>query len=520
MKKKFLLLSVLPLLAMSSLTSCDALKRRGNGSKVQLNISCFDGGYGIGWLEEMADVFETIYPDVKVNIKTFLNYSNIEAMLSANIYECDLLVSITNNTYGGVKGYFLPINDVLESKASENETQTIAEKMGIIADSEYIDFNNEQNAYQIPVHLGTTGIYYNKSSLDEIYPGGYTLPVTTDEMLAMMDDIKTKEIGWGHVYTTSTDAEYAIYLRDILQAQYMGLEAFNNYYDGKYEKDGQYIFADDMTDMVNKWHDARMSSLQFLSTIYNLDNGYAPRSLKQMDFSLAQAYFWGVTSKPDYKPTAFMINGDWLYNEVEYLQEYKVRDIRPMRAPINSALTNLLSSISDDAQLAECVRYIDNVLEGKEVSKPSYLSDADLQRLTEARTMVWTTHNQSTASIPFNSRCPDEAKDFLRFIASDDGCSVYSTNLQGKSSLYNKDISNASKQNEYTKALNKISKNMIAITQRNTVLSCIGGLSLFGYLYFSKDLCNGVTAESIVQKYESEIINAWPEMKIKCGYGN
>ena len=516
MKKRYLVLSFLSAFLLSS---CSGLNKKGSGDIVHLNISTFDGGFGSNWLEDMADAFEGVYPNVKINIKTFLNYSNIEAMLSADIYECDLLVSITNNTRGGVNGLFLPLNDVLESKANETETKTIGEKMGEISESEYIVFNNEKNAYQMPIHLGTTGMYYNKSSLDSMYPSGYQLPVTTDEMVAMCDDIKNNDLGWGLVYTTETDAEYAIYMRDILQSQYMGLEAFNNYYDGKYEKDGEYVFADDMQDMVDKWHEARLSSLEFLTKLYNLDNGYAPKSVKQMDFSLAQAYFWGVTSYADYKPTAFMINGDWLYNEVEYLQEYKVRDIRPMRAPINSAIIDNLSSITSDAQLAECIRYIDGVLENKVSEKPKYISDSDLVRLTEARKMVWTTHNQSTASIPFNSKCPDEAKEFLRFIASDDGCSIYSTNLQGKSSLYNKDIVDVSKQNEYTKSLNKITSNMIAITQRNTALGCIGGLSLFGYLYFSKDLSNGVTAESILSKFENEIVASWPEIKTRSGYG-
>ena len=489
-----------------------------NEKTTMLKISYFDGGNGDVWLRTIADAFETVYPDVKVDTGSFLNYSNIESMLSAGIYQCDLLCSITDNTTGGNKGYFISLNDVMDNPVSEEEQFTVREKLGAISDASDFTFNGVTNTYQMPSHLGATSLCYNKSSLDYLFPSGYELPVTTKGLIKMCNDIKNTEKGWGLVYTLDSDAEYAIYLRDILTAQYMGYENFKLYYEGSYKNaNGEVKFASDVSDLNNYWHEARRSALEVCSTLYNVRNGYVPTSVKQMDFSKAQAYFWGVTSQVDYMPTAFMVNGDWLYSEVEYLNENKASDIRMMRVPINSEIINVLDTVNSEEKLVECVKYVDSQIEGEAAERPAYLSEKDYQRLLEARKMIWTTHCQQTFSIPYNSKCIDIAKEFLRFVASDEGCYLYSSSLQGRYSPYSRSVVDTKKLNNFTKSLNHILDNMIAVTQQHTLISTIGGLSFFGAHYFSRNLSQGVAPAEILSDFETGLVNNWESMKKSCG---
>lgn len=524
MKKTFSLIMVvlMVLIAVLSLCACNgdggvSFGKKNKHDENALLIQAFDGGYGLDYLEAIAEAYTNIY-GVPVEIEPIYDYTLPVNKIQGEIYVADLLFNVTNNTKDGSKGLYLNLDDVYASTPTEGETQTVAQKLGNKAS----DYLYEGHYYEMPHAMGYTGLFYNKTSLDTIYQGStYTLPVTTDELIAMCNEIKAKGTGWGFVHTNANNAEYYTYLRDILIEQYMGYEAYQHYFEGEYlNSQGEWVFADDYADLANAWKDARLSALEVCSTIVNYDNGYTPKSCKMMDFNEAQAYFWGVTSKTDKRPVAFMMNGDWLYNEIKSMAGAKAADIRMMRVPINSAIINVLESVSNDTQLAECVRYADSVIDGKGgVQRPSYISDADLARLTEARKLVRSSHTQHSISIPYNTKHEAEARNFLRFFASDEACRIYSQHELGMFSPYSNTIYSESSLNEFTRSVNAVAANSITCpgTGIMTKLSLIGEHRFFSFIWFTRKLNEGTAPQAILDTFVNEYAPKWADAKRVIG---
>ena len=516
--KKIVAVLLVSIMTMSLFVGCGTKSQsNGNRKKAVLNVSVFDGGYGTEFLERIAEAFEAEYTSVDVVIEKTNLFSEIKNQIAANRYVADVIITTTNYTDSGVKGEVLDITDVYDSYPyGEDGQKTIREKLAETADAN----NFEGKFYQMPVHSGSTGIVYNKIYLDAIYgEGKYSLPVTTQQLIDMCKDIKAKG-AWPFVYTNSVDAEYATFLRDAFTAQYMGYDAFKAYYNLSYlDADGNEVKAASASEFNKSVEKARTSSYAVLNEVMSSKNGFVPESAASMNFTQAQAYFVGFTSQSDvktvdgHKGAAFMVNGDWLYGEVEkYAMDVEL-DIRFMRTPINSAIIDNLSTVNTEEQLVECIKYIDTVIDETEGARPAYLSDEDYERLYEARRMVWTTHAQQVATIPAN--CTDEkiAKDFLKYIASDASALSYSSAVYGMKSVFSDEMYDESAEIEFTKSLNQAFKNPLRVTYLNTVYSIYGGLPLYSNMYFVQNLYKSTSVnesvKSMLAETEKEITNKW-----------
>ncbi len=511
--KKFVKKSLCATLALSaclSATACGGpgglLNNKNQGEENVLKICLFYGGYGKAWMENLASAYESTHKGVTVEISVNVTPTSIPGQIEGGVYLGDLICNTTDMTKYGTNGYFEDLTELMNSKPSETETKTIKEKLGNLADNSYY----EGKYYQIPWTIGRTGLFYNKTSLDTIFGAGqYELPVTTNELIAFCEDIKATNKGWGFVHSNYTDAEYYIFMRETLMAQYMGYDAWKDYFDGYYTNAaGERVFAYDYTDLANAWHDARISAIETCATVANTANGYTPKSSVTMDFMKAQAYFWGVTSEQDYKPTAFMINGDWLWSEVEYLQEQKAADIRMMKMPINSKMIDVLDSVDTEEQLVECVKYVDLVMAGdNDAHKPTYLSNEDYLRLDEARRVVVSTHSRQTTSIPHNSFNKDLAKDFIKFMASDDGCKIVSKALNGMATGFSTTAIDTASLNNFTRSINEVCANdPVYVEYLPSKLTLLGSHSFFRYNYFSTNISTGkATAADIVKTFNDSM---------------
>ena len=493
----------------------------GNGrEKATLNINVFDGGYGTEWLEAIAGAFEAEYTGVDVVIETTKQYSEIRSQVEAERYVADIIFSTMNYISAGVDGYVLELTDLYDSYPYGEDGQlTIREKLAEAVDANEFD----GKYYQIPVHAGNTGLVYNKIYLDALYgEGNYELPVTSNQLLDMCKDIKSRD-GWAFVYTNSTDAEYAGWLRDIWTAQYMGYEDFKNFYDLSYtDATGAVKKAETAKELSDALYTARASALKPLAEMMSSKLGYVPESAASMSFTQAQAYFVGFTSQPDvkvvdgHKGAAFMVNGDWLYREIEKYSESVELDIRFMRTPVNSQIIDKLGTVDTEEQLVECIKYIDTVIDGTGGTRPSYLSDEDYDRLYEARRMIWSTHAQQIATIPAN--CSDEtlAKDFLRFLASDASALMYSDSLDGMASIYNSDVCAENKLNSFTDSMNKALKEPLYVTDLSTPYTVFGSLRYFRYYYFVQALykCTDVnsTVSEILDWNAANLAGEWQKI--------
>ncbi len=517
MRKHFgkILLFVLVAIISISAVGCGGLNKK-QGKENTLQITYYRGGYNTEWLDNMAIAFQAANPGIKVDVTSTPTYDKITDQIDGGVYQGDLIINITNNTSPSIrKGIYLDLTDVLDSTPSEEETLTIRQKLDTVIDASIF----EGKCYQIPWQIGRTGILYNKTSLDLIFPSGnYELPVTTNQMFDLLDDIKSTNNGWGFVHTNELGGDYYSYLRDTLIVQYMGYEEYKNYCAGYYTNEqGEVVFASNYDDLANKWNDARLSALNVCEKIVLAENGYRPTSCKTMDFMKAQAYFWGVTSERDYKPTAFMVNADWYYNEIGYLEEAKAADIRMMRMPINSDLVDVLDTVNTEEQLVECVKYIDSVIDGSQIQRPSYLSDDDYEKLYEARRMCWACNAQLTMSIPKNSYQIDLAKNFMRFMASEEGSLICSDAMYGLSTPFSETAVNQNKFTNYTRSINQSTKSAIYITYLPTKMSIYGGNKIFVYNSFAYDLDMGKGSQYILDQFNKSQRDNWNTWKTAAG---
>ncbi len=520
MKKIVALLLVLSMAL--ALGACKGGGGGGNGGrdKNTLNVLVFDGGYGTEYVEKIAEAFEAEYPGIDVVVETTDLFSEIQQQVEADRYVADVIITTTNYTSLGIKGKVLDITDVYNSNAFGESGKTIKEKLGEAADANEFD----SKYYQLPVNAGSTGLVYNKVYLDAIYgAGNYELPVTSNGLISMFDDIKSKN-AWPIVYTCSTDAEYAVWLRDIWTAQYMGYEEYSNYYNLQYtDANGEVKKATSAAELSAAMRPAREGALKALANIMSNKLGYAPESCASMTFGQAQAYFVGYTSQPDakvvngHKGAAFMINGDWLWSEVEKYGQMVDLDIRFMRTPINSAIIDKLSTVNTEAQLVECIKYIDTVLDGTSGTKPAYLSDADYDTLLEARRMVWTTHAQQIATIPANCSDANVAKNFLKFMASDSSALMYSDALNGMTSIFNSSVCAQNKLNNFTTSINyALNTDPIRVTNLTTPYVSYGSLNFFRYYYFVQELykVDNIEADvdAIIDWTEDNLSDSWSKI--------
>jgi hypothetical protein len=127
---------------------------------------------------------------------------------------------------------------------------------------------------------------------------------------------------------------------------------------------------------------------------------------------------------------AMLPNGGWLENEMsanfgEEIKSGKVA-FKCMKTPIISAITDKTSFKGDD-KLSELVKWIDG---GKQGTKPAFATDADVKIVEDARNVVQVSNNYVCA-IPAYSTSVELAKEFIKFMYSDEGCRIFLAATKG-----------------------------------------------------------------------------------------
>ncbi len=486
-----------------------------------LNISVFEGGYGTEVIEQIAEGFKAENPGTDFHIEKTRLFSEPVSQLEADRYVADVMISTTNFTKLGIKGKMLDITDIYDGYAyDEDGTITVKEKLGEAADVS----NFDGKYYQIPVHNGYTGIVYNKVYLDAVFGSeGYTLPATSQELIEFCDKVSAKG-GWSFVYTNATEAEYAIWLRDLWTAQYLGYEKYSDYFDITVPAaDGTKKTAETYEELSDSMKAARLSALTPLTKLMKFGNGYVPESAGSMTFKQAQAYFCGYSAQEDMKTvggkkgTAFMINGDWLWGEIEKYAAAVELDVRFMRTPVNSSVIDNCESVNTETELREVIKYIDSVIDGGTVARPEYLTDEDYAYLYEARRMAWATHGQQVAAIPANCQNAELSKKFIQYLASDAACAIYSSALKGLISPFDKDEKFGGNGTNFTSSVSSSFRKSLKVTDLNTVYTLYGGLRLFGGYYFSQNLYNGKSPEEFITVCDNALSARWNDIKTAKG---
>ena len=136
---------------------------------------------------------------------------------------------------------------------------------------------------------------------------------------------------------------------------------------------------------------------------------------------------------------AMMINGSWLQNEMK--NAGNMDNFSVMRFPILSSLVNKLSTVKTDKDLRTVISAIDQVLDGEKkltdfADGDNYTIDdltvsaADWDTIYAARTVISTNFAGASTFIPTYSSAKEGAKEFIKFMNSDEGYKIYLDTLR------------------------------------------------------------------------------------------
>lgn len=385
-----------------------------------LIIEFYNAGYGdMGW-NALKRKFEEKNPGTTVTLLPNAGFiaGTAESKLRGgpSVYNVDLMLcgnlsilSLLEQGGNVVKGYdyaFADLTDVYDSTVP-GETLKYKDKMMPY----YENFNDYGGKYYSTNWAsGANGLLYRADFFEK---EGWEVPATTDELVELID--KTKEKGYVP-FTWAGGNGYWAYVTQVWWAQYAGEQEIADFYEGKDR------YGELSADCFNT--PAFLETYNALEKcIYVGENSYTGSiSFDQM---AAQNYMWIDSNK-----ICMMPNGSWVENEMAKAG-YKEgsKNIRMMRAPVLSAViyqTDLngarsyrFETIRDEATLRAVVKAIDK-------GETSYgnVSAEEFAAVQKMRSYVTTTGNLLQAVVPSYSNAIPLAKEFLKFMATDEAIQI------------------------------------------------------------------------------------------------
>lgn len=499
MKRKLVIFSVILVMVVQLLmTGCAGTGKgavNGNGSDkakgTELQIGIVAKGYGSEYVKEMAKAFEK-KTGTKVSIvKAVADASWVGPTLQAGAQnnDMDIIIDIrpdamkdlaASNYLAGYERAYVDLSDIYDSTLEGYKEQKTLEELvdPYILSSCTWDLEKEGfgdgKQYFISYATGMEGLVYNADLFEK-----YNLkePKTTTEFFALCEKIKTMNGGKYpknkdgreiYPFTYSGKVDYCSFLTGVWMAQYDGMEAYSLALQGK-DAQGLYTAKSLKTE-------GKLSAYEHISKLISQKNGYVKTTDFSQSFTNAQLYFLD-------EQAFMMVTGDWLEQEMSSNSVAKGKDIRFMRTPVNSDIVLKCDSVKTEAQLVEVISYID----GEVAERPAYLSEADLARITEARSLYHCEGNQHIAYIPAYSNMIEEGKAFLQYMLSKEGQEIMLKYCHGNMAPLNVDVTQMDFYDELS-ALQKSRYDMInseiGVTwigkSKAYPMSYVGGITLIG----------------------------------------
>ena len=445
-KTKLLALFAVPFL-LGGIASCGTSSSSG-GSQT-LRIGFVKLGYGDDFIKNIIKGY-TAKTGVKVTLDERIGSDGVSALttdLTSHASKNDLIFnkfqttfskSIWKQTPYTVKGtrynsLFADLTDIWEGKCAETDTKTLKERASLAIDTFYnYDINEDGSShyYGLPWAGGFLGIVRNETlwnklgfsdETDELY--------TTNQLFALCDKVvaMNKKSSEGmddpiapFIYVSST--EYYSPFINIWAAQYEGYDTSVNKMLMGYDPDGN-ISSEYYT------YDGQRVAIDTTQKLVSLTNKYQ-YAQETLEFTTAQRYF--LTGE-----ALFMVNGTWLENESGNASYDETKFIR---TPVCSELSRKLSYFRADnannpdydVKLASLVKYVDALDTDPNAKAPEWATKNDIKIVTEARhfsyTLIGSDHQ---VVIPAYSSKIDLAKDFLKYMYSDEGLNIYYETMNG-----------------------------------------------------------------------------------------
>ena len=264
--------------------------------------------------------------------------------------------------------------------------------------------------YFFPWVTGMLGIVVNMNVWNEV-AAGKEFPRTTNELLELCADVKDETAPL--IY--SLGDEYFTSFYQIFMNQYEGNEGMDEFYAGYAPNGG------DRYDTHMVAYDGFLKTLEFFEEWLKPENGYSHADSASLTFMQMQGAFLNGAALMN-------INGDWL--EREMLTKYPDANIAVMKTPVLSSVVDK-TSFKDNANKEAILRAAIDYVDGKTATIPAECSADDIAYIREARAVEYVTGNNTIALVPSYSNQIESAKDFLIFMASDEGMKIFSEGTSG-----------------------------------------------------------------------------------------
>ena len=476
MKKNLLSISMASIVALVALAGCGGEKKPDQNAVNNLDIFAYNFGYGVEWVEQQAKAFiqedwvKEKYGDVTYNLEynDIDNYAGERLRSGAAVNGFDVMFAIHEvpqllETKIGTEYILEDLSDMYASKIP-GENITYEEKMQeYYLENAKVTVGNKQTYKYSYWASGMSGIMYNETLLQKM---GYQVPVTTDEFVAILADVKEKDgshADYKYSYSIMASAETG-YWRDVLPVfwgQYEGIEEYTNYYKGISE--GAYS-----KDVLKQ--QGRLEALKVVESFLDGDKGYMTPNANIFDFKDAQTNFLMGMG-------LFIAEGDWFEYETSAISgglkdagyDY---EIKILKTPIISSIVEKTPSIkalatemgiTNDQALALVVKDVDA---NKESCSYSTVTAEDYATIGAARNVINSIGATHKAVIPSYAAAKDLAKDFLLFGASDKGLEIYAKYTNGGALPFDYDLE--TKAPDVYKNISALQKSRLEIIKSNS----------------------------------------------------
>lgn len=412
-KKILAVLSVLTIM-VSCLAGCgDNSKETTKGGAKEIEIAYWNSGLSTEWLDAMIEAFEDKYPEYHVTYTATASQTAVIAPFGkegADTIDLYLAAAQYDTTYTE------PLDDVLDSKI-DGESKTIREKF----DPSYVDLETaaDGKVHELTYGGGALGFVYNKKMFEKA--GITTLPRTTDELVIACDTLAEADIV---PICHFAGADYWNYMSDAWRMQYDGRDYFVNNFYGCTDENGNSPSKEVFTKK-----DGRYEVLKVCEKIITPD--YVLSGSNTHHITTIQTMFLQGEC-------AMMITGAWAANEMASVGVND--DFSVMKTPVISSILDRLTTVTKEKELRTVISAVDAVTDGeKDIAEfkdgENYnidglsVSAADWEIIRKARNTVPMNYTGETMFIPTYSDAKEGAKEFMKFMFSDEGYKVYTDTL-------------------------------------------------------------------------------------------
>ncbi len=431
----------------------------GKDNDTTLQIYIGNYGYGYDWVEKAAKEFKNQtwvkdkYGEIDVPVpvynsdKTYAE-TNILAGPKANVYDVMFSTASANasvfKTDKNGDPYFEDLTSLLDDTIP-GETMTIRQKMkpdmlegellvkpeDVSKDVSTVD----RKLYGMPWVNGYMGLLYNETLINQELGEERVMPRTTKELQKLVDDLIASQNSKAEkdkipVSCFSATTGYYSAMFDLWWAQYEGVEGYHNFYNGKN------AYGDLSVEIFSQ--KGRLRALECVQMLTDAGKkGLNHKECNTMTFTQAQSRFI-------VRQGFMMANGDWFENEMRASSKdnpYANDKIKYMKLPVISEVVDdgMVTTVTSEADLVKVVQAIDEnkTYEQTKELVPA-LSEVDYEYLKEGRN-VTNTVGGHVAYIPYYATAKNLAKDFLRFLATDDAIKSFMTTTNGCATPYQYD---------------------------------------------------------------------------------